>query len=74
MISQSVSVGFCCWRPWCSAHFTGATGVSRPENVDRADHIGVFLETAFYAREPGLALPVVRRRMAAARAGAAGVE
>jgi len=28
------------------AHFTGATGVSRPENVDRADPIGVLLETA----------------------------
>jgi hypothetical protein len=25
----------------CIAHFTGATGVSRPENVDRADPIGV---------------------------------
>ena len=30
----------------CIAHFTGATGVSRPENVDRADPIGVLLQTA----------------------------
>jgi hypothetical protein len=27
----------------CIPHFTGATGVSRPENVDRAGPIGVFL-------------------------------
>ena len=32
----------------CIAHFTGATGVSRPENVDRADpidvHRGIFAD------------------------------
>src|SRR5690606_22088026 len=43
-------------------------GVSRPENVDRADQIGVFLETAFDAQKPGLRLAVVRRHMAAGRA------
>jgi len=42
--------------------------VSRPEYVDRADQIGVFLETAFDAQEPGLRLAVVRRHMAAGRA------
>jgi len=45
--------------------------VSRPENIDRADQIGVFLETAFHTREPGLRLPVLCRHMAAAWAGAA---
>lgn len=43
-------------------------GVSRPENVDRADQIGVFLETAFDAQKPCLRLAVVRRHMAAGRA------
>jgi hypothetical protein len=38
------------------AHFTGATGVPRPENVDRADPIGVFLETARDAGLPGASL------------------
>ena len=38
------------------AHFTGATGVSRPENVDRADPVGVFLETTRDAGEPFLCL------------------
>ena len=42
--------------------------MSRPEYVDRADQIGVFLETAFDAQEPGLRLAVVRRHMAAGRA------
>ena len=41
------------------AHFTGATGVSRPENVDRADQVGVFLETTRDAGEPSLGLPVL---------------
>lgn len=30
VLSQSVSVGSCCWRPWGTAHFTGEPGVSRP--------------------------------------------
>lgn len=34
------------------AHFTGATDVSRPEHVDRADPVGVFLETTGDAGEP----------------------
>ncbi len=42
--------------------------MSRPENVDRADQIGVFLEAAFDAQKPGLRLAVVRRHMAARRA------
>ena len=42
--------------------------MSRPENVDRADQIGVFFETAFDAQKPGLRLAVVRRHMAAGRA------
>ena len=29
-------------------------GVSRPENVDRADQVGIVLETASYAGEPFL--------------------
>jgi len=47
--------------------------VSRPENIDRADQIGIFLEATFDAREPLLRLPVIRRYMAAARTGAARV-
>src|ERR1700737_1579931 len=47
------------------AHFTGATGVSRPENVDRADQVGVFLETTRDAGEPFLRLPVLRRNIVA---------
>src|SRR5690606_1829189 len=45
-----------------------AMGVSRPENVDRADQIGVVLITAFHALEAGLRLAVVRRHMPAGRA------
>jgi hypothetical protein len=41
------------------AHFTGATGVSRPENVDRADQVGVFLETTRDAGEAFLCLAVL---------------
>src|SRR4051812_23455087 len=51
----------------CIAHFTGATGVSRPEYVDRADPIGVGLEAAFSAGEPLLGPPVLRRDMVALR-------
>ncbi len=47
--------------------------MSRSEHIDRADHIGVVLEAACHALEPGLRLLVARRDMAAARAGAAGV-
>ena len=46
---------------------TGATGVSRPENVDRADPIGVVLEAAFNAGEPFLRPPVLRRDVVALR-------
>src|SRR5579863_9165971 len=66
-------MGSCCWRSDCIAHFTGATGVSRPENVDRADPIGVFLEAAFNAGEPFLCRPVLRRDMVALRASPARV-
>src|SRR5690554_796121 len=66
-------MGSCCWRHCCTAHFTGAMGVSRPENVDRADQIGVFLEATFHTRKSGLRLPVVGRHMAAARTGTARV-
>jgi len=55
------------------AHFTGATGVSRPENVDRADPIGVLLETACNAVEPLLCQPVLCRDMIALRTSSAGV-
>src|SRR5690606_28949607 len=48
-------------------------GVSRPENVDRADHIGVVLITASHALESGLRLAVVGSHMAAARTGSARV-
>ena len=60
-------MGSCCWRSDCIAHFTGAPGVSRPENIDRADPIGVFLEAAFNAGEPFLCLAVLRRNMVAFR-------
>jgi hypothetical protein len=51
------------------AHLTGATGVSRPENVDRADTIGVFLETALDADKPFLCLAVLCRDMLASWTG-----
>jgi hypothetical protein len=41
--------------------------VSRPENIDRADPIGMVLEAAFNAGEPLLCLPVLRRDMVALR-------
>ena len=43
------------------------------KDVDRADHIGVFLEAAFHTLELGLRLAIIRRHVAAGRAGAAGV-
>ena len=55
------------------AHFTGATGVSRPENIDRADPIGVLLEAAFHASEPFLCLPVLPRDIVAFRTSPARV-
>jgi hypothetical protein len=55
------------------AHFTGATGVSRPENVDRADPVGVFLETTRDAGEAFLCLPVLCRNRVAPRTTSAGV-
>src|SRR5690554_4645190 len=51
----------------CNAHFTGEPGVFRPWNIDRADQIGVFLETALHALEPGLCLAIVARHMTTAR-------
>jgi hypothetical protein len=47
--------------------------VSRPENVDRADPIGVLLQTACNAVEPLLCPPVLCRDMIALRASSAGV-
>ena len=41
------------------AHFTGATGVSRPENVDRTDVVGVVFEAAGNAVESLLCPPVL---------------
>ena len=57
----------------CIAHLTGATGVSRPENVDRADLTGVVLETPLNAGEPVLCPPVLRRDMVAFRTSPARV-
>ncbi len=61
-------MGPSCRRPYCIAHSTGATGVSRSENVDRADQIGVFPETTSHVLEPGLRPPVAGRHVAAQRA------
>jgi hypothetical protein len=55
------------------AHFTGATGVSRPENVDRADQVGVFLESTRDAGEPFLCLAVLCRKIVALRTSSARV-
>jgi hypothetical protein len=41
--------------------------VSRPENIDRADPIGVVLEAAFNTGEPFLRAPVLGRDMVALR-------
>jgi hypothetical protein len=41
--------------------------VSRPENIDRANPIGVVLEAALNAGEPFLGPPVLRRDMLALR-------
>ena len=43
------------------------------EDIDRADQIGVLLEPTVHAREPGLHRSIVRRHMAATRAGSARV-
>ena len=51
----------------------GATGVSRPEYVDRSDPIGVRLETAGNAVEALLCLPVLCRDTIALRTSSAGV-
>jgi hypothetical protein len=47
--------------------------VSRPENVDRADPVGVFLETALDTGEPFLCLTVLCRDMIAFRTSPARV-
>ena len=55
------------------AHFTGATGVSRPEYVNRADQVGIGLETAGDAGKALLCRPVLRRDRIALRTSPARV-
>ena len=75
-------MGSCCWRYDCPAHFTGYPGIVLPlfkqclataKHIDRANQIGVFLESAFDVPELRLRLAVIRRYMIAARTGAAGI-
>ncbi len=47
--------------------------MSRPENVNRADQVGMFLKTAGNAGEPFLCPPVLRRDMVASRTSPAGI-
>jgi hypothetical protein len=47
--------------------------VSPRQYIHRADHIGVFLQAAFNAHEPGLRLPVLCRHMPTGRTGPARV-
>jgi len=53
-------------------HRTGAKGVFRPENVDCANDIGVFLEATRNTTEPSLCAPVVGRHLIAGAAGVLG--